>query len=325
MFRVGRKRKKKSIALCELLARLTEVWNEASARVSVKLLNSGPCGILCSYDHWGAGVCFLCLLIRTTTHSLVIGVSVISLRYTSNDWDGWQIVRSAAVSTSLPARASSFTQTNPEMRARAPSFRASMAFKRLRNSHTSSGKSNINKHFISIEAAAEGCVCGGVCTERKALSPPPNPHTPHIFECGRCEIHGGIASVGWWDMRIAHPQRSRRALFTSTQWACGCQNAGWVAGLCSAPRLGGGGVKKKKRRHSSRGTGGLFLKAKYQAIIWRPNYIFVLRSQRFKQKKKKKMIGLLRMAALMFGTFQMSGCAIRARQAVTRCKRWYAA
>lgn len=71
--------KKSQLLYFELFARLTEVWNEASATVSVKPLNSRSCRVSCISDHWGAGTCFLCLLIKTTTHSSTIGVLVISL------------------------------------------------------------------------------------------------------------------------------------------------------------------------------------------------------------------------------------------------------
>lgn len=108
LFRV----EKKSIALFELFARLTEVWNEASATVSVKPLNSRSCRVLCISDHWGVGTCFLCLSIKTTTHSSVISVLVISLHL--SDWDGWQIQR-FYISRSIPAWDSSFTQAVPEM------------------------------------------------------------------------------------------------------------------------------------------------------------------------------------------------------------------
>lgn len=176
--------KEKSISSCELLARLTEVWNEVSTRVSVKLLNSRPCGVLCSYDHWGVGTCFLCLLIKTTTHSLVIGVDSFAT-FASNDRAGWQIGggMECYTSTLFPALVSSFTQAELEMCTHISSFTASMAFK-LQHLWRHHGKSNLNKHFISIEAAAGGGC--GVCRERKAFV---------LSQCSSCEIHTAFTSV----------------------------------------------------------------------------------------------------------------------------------
>lgn len=200
--------KEKSISLCELLARLTEVWNEVSTRVSVKLLNSRPCGVLCSYDHWGVGTCFLCLLIKTPTHSLVIGVDSFAT-FASNDRAGWQIGggMECYTSTLFPALVSSFTQAEPKMCTHISSFRASMAFK-LQHLWRHHGKSNLNKHFISIEAAAGGGC--GVCRERKAF----------------------VLSVVKFTLPLPQFWHSEAALRLTN-----CQNTGWVAGFRSAARL----------------------------------------------------------------------------------------